>query len=119
MDHISWDGLGPLIFIYGGIDHNLYTDILKETVLPHLLERLDETGTVQRFQDDGASCHDSQEVIDFCAEKGINRPFWPPCSPDMNPIEYVWGWVNDKLFKLPTKPQTIQELEVELTRLWG
>jgi hypothetical protein len=49
--HISWDGLGPLIFIMGGIDSNLYKQILTQTVLPHLLDRLDETGVAQRYQD--------------------------------------------------------------------
>ena len=117
--HISWDGIGPLIFIEGGIDSNLYMEILNLTVLPHLLDRLDQTGVPQSFQDDGASCHDANDVIDFCAEKGINRPCWPPCSPDMNPIEYLWGWVNDKLTRLPHKPQNIEELKEKLIELWG
>ena len=117
--HISWDGLGPLLFIEGGIDANLYMQILNQTVLPHLLERFDETGVQQRFQDDGASCHEAIDVIDFCAQKGIHRPFWPPCSPDMNPIEYVWGWVNAKLTRLPHKPQTIEELKAKLIDLWA
>ena len=116
--HISWDGIGPLLFIYGGIDANLYMQILNETVLPHLLERLGDTGARQRYQDDGASCHDAQAVIDFCAEKGIDRPFWPPNSPDMNPIEYVWGWVNNKLAAMADQPQTLQELEEVLTKFW-
>jgi hypothetical protein len=92
--HISWDGLGPLIFIMGGIriDSNLYKQILTQTVMPHLLDRLDETGVAQRYQDDGASCHDSDDVIEFCAAKGIDRPFWAPRSPDMNPLDYVRGW---------------------------
>ena len=37
----------------------------------------------------------------------------------MNPIEYVWGWVNDKLTRLPDKPQTIEQLKVKLAELWG
>lgn len=116
--YISWNGVGPLMFINGGIDSTVYKDILEKTVLPHLLDCLVVNGDIQRFQDDGASCHDSQEIIDFCAELGIDRPFWPPRSPDMNPIEYVWGWVNAKLTRLPVKPQNIDELKMILSELW-
>ncbi len=72
--HISWDGLGSLIFIEGGIDANLYKEILNVTVLPHLLHRLEDTGVQQRFQDDGASCHDANEVIDFFLKKASTDP---------------------------------------------
>jgi hypothetical protein len=61
--HISWDGLGPLLFIYGGIDQTLYTPIFNETVLPHLLRRLDATRIPLRFQDDGPSCHTQLSIF--------------------------------------------------------
>jgi hypothetical protein len=36
----------------------------------------------------------------------------------MNPIEYVWGWVKDKLAKLRAKPANIQQLKTVLTQIW-
>ena len=115
---ISWKGVGPLLFIEGGIDGELYKEILRRSVLPHLLDNLGDDGSPMLYQDDGASCHDCDLVIEFCAAKGIQRPYWPPRSPDMNPIEYVWGWVKDKLSKLRVKPRNIAELKVIITRIW-
>ena len=115
---ISWNGVGPLLFIEGGIDGELYKEIIRLSVLPHLLDNLGDDGSPMLYQDDGASCHDCALVMDFCAAKGINRPYWPPRSPDMNPIEYVWGWGKDTLSKLRLKPRNIAELKVIITEIW-
>jgi transposase len=116
--HVSWEGIGPLIFIYGGIDARLYKEILQQTVLPHLLRRRELTNLPQRYMDDGATCHDSHLSNDYCWQVGIDRPFWPANSPDMNPIEHVWGWVNNKLSALPVKPHRLEDLETILKEMW-
>jgi hypothetical protein len=64
---ISWEGVGPLLFIEGGIDGPLYKEILRRQVLPHLLANIDENGDPMLYQDDGASCHDCDLAMDFCA----------------------------------------------------
>ncbi|OCK73190.1 hypothetical protein K432DRAFT_449511, partial [Lepidopterella palustris CBS 459.81] len=28
-------------------------------------------------------------------ERGIETIFWPPYSPDLNPMETVWNWIKD------------------------
>lgn len=115
---ISYDERGPLLFIEGGIDSQVYIDILENNVLDHCLERIGDDGRVHLYQDDGATCHDSDAVINYCAEKGIQRPYWPASSPDMNPIEHIWGWIKFKLTKLKAKPRNVAELKRVVTRVW-
>jgi len=28
-------------------------------------------------------------------ERGIYTIYWPPYSPDLNPIETIWNWIKD------------------------
>jgi transposase len=116
--YIHKNGVGPLIFIEGGIDAPLYIEILRRYVLDHCLDRIDENGTQHYYMDDGASCHNADQVIEFCDAKGIQRPNWPPSSPDLNPIEHLWGWMKGRLTNLKKKPKTIRELKDILTELW-
>lgn len=78
---ISWNGIGPLWFIEGGIDAKVYKGILKDSVLPHVEEMLYQNDAVQWYMDDGASSHDCDEVIEFCDAEGIQRLFGLPIVP--------------------------------------
>jgi transposase len=115
---IFWDGRGPMLFLRGGVDQEVYKDILRNQVLPHCVEMLDENGVAQTFMDDGASCHDAQSVIDYCATVGIQRPYWPPNSPDMNPIEYIWGWIKHYLTNLKPVPGSLAEVEAAVIEFY-
>lgn len=110
---------GPLIFIEGGMTGELYKQILRNYVLPACEHHLATYGNVLTYMDDGASCHDANEVIDFCSQKGIQRPFWPPNSPDMNPIEWMWGYLKIELANLKAKPRDLEELKRVVTNIWA
>jgi transposase len=44
---------------------------------------------------DNAPAYKSKSTIEDFAERGIHPVNWPPFSPDLNPIEYVWKWMKD------------------------
>lgn len=56
--------------------------------------------TRYQFQQDGAPVHKSGSTKRWLQAKRIRLFYhdnWPPCSPDMNPIEHLWPMVTHKL----------------------
>ncbi len=43
---------------------------------------------------------------------------WPPRSPDLNPIEHLWGIVFGSIRHRQVAPQTVQELSDALVQIW-
>jgi hypothetical protein len=43
---------------------------------------------------------------------------WPPCSPDLNLIEYVWSWMVQKVRK-GGWPTTVKALKRKVKAVWN
>jgi transposase len=52
------------------------------------------------FMHDGAPCHKAKSITKFFAEKDVKTLPWPGYSPDIKPIENVWGIVKKRLKKI-------------------
>ena len=52
------------------------------------------------FQQDNAPIHTSSSSKDWFERHGIEVPYWPPHSPDLQPIELAWKLLKDNLYGL-------------------
>ena len=71
------------------------------------------------FQQDGATCHTSNEsmaeIESFFNDRIISKALWPPRSPDLSPPDFfLWGAFKGKSYA--NNPRTIQELENNIRR---
>ena len=68
---------------------------------------------------DNVPIHKSKVVMDFLAANGIPTLRWPPQSPDLNPIENIWGRVKqDRFIKFPP-PSSKKTLIDQMLELWN
>ena len=63
-----------------------------------------------RFQQDNDLKHTSRWAQDYYENRDINWWRTPPSSPDLNPIENVWGSKKEYLHR-ETKPKNEEELK--------
>jgi molybdenum-dependent DNA-binding transcriptional regulator ModE len=80
-----------------------YTDVLKQTLLPQGQQLMAAKGvTSWVLQQDNDPSHKGAASIIKQHSKGNScsvtlMKAWPPNSPDLNPIENVWAWAQDKV----------------------
>jgi DDE superfamily endonuclease len=111
------DGPGSATSINGIMDSRVYQDILEE----HLLGTLEHYGKSRSdivFQHDNDPKHVSKSTLDYLRYTGLNVLKWPPQSPDMNPIEHLWGLVKKNIVKDPYYPKNKTEMWIKFKRIW-
>ena len=69
------------------------------------------------FQQENASCHTSKLSKQFFAEQNVQILDWPANSPDLNPIENIWGILKERVRK--RTPKTKEELQRIALEEWA
>jgi transposase len=90
-----------LVALYGdlesprqGVNRFVILDLYQRILLTLLID------PTSIFQQDNALTHTAQIVREFVADLGREIMIWPPCSPDLNPIENLWTLLKQKIYEI-------------------
>ena len=73
------------------------------------------------LQQDGARCHTSTYSLGYIRTRVpelLEPEFWPPHSPDLNPLDYcLWGYIESAIHK-HRHVTDFEELKQEIKKAW-
>ena len=114
-----WAGISlhtktPLIPIHQNLNAARYQNIiLLPVAIPHITAN---RGMV--LMQDNATPHTARTTQQVLQGYNIRVLDWPPCSPDLNPIEHVWDEIDRRVRQFP-QPQNLVDLERDLVNIWN
>lgn len=108
-------GKSELVFIEGTQDSVKYCETLETYLLPFANLHY---GDDYIFQQDNASIHSSVYTKEVLMEHKIDVMDWPAKSPDLNPIENMWGKLVREVYPNGKQYDNKEELKSEIARQW-
>ncbi len=94
---------------------SIYQDILEHFMLPSSDKLYGDADFI--FQQDLAPAHTAKCTKSWFIDHGVTVLDWPANSPDLNPIEHLWGIVKRKL--RDTRPDNADELKTAIIATWA
>ena len=111
---ISARGATQLVMFKGIMIADRYQKILEKSLIPFIESCYPDH---HRLQQDNDPKHTSHQIENFFEAKGINWWRTPPESPDLNPVENVWGSLKQYL-RVYYKPKNLTELQEGIEQFW-
>ena len=112
---ISYFWKTELSIILGRLDSNKYQNILDEHLMP-FINQIGLSNVI--FQQDNAPVHTSRSTKDWLTSKNIDLLEWPALSPDLNPIENLWGILVREVYKDGKFFASVLELKNAIIQAW-
>ncbi len=112
---MSSAGVGPLCFLKSTVNAAIYQEILEHFMLPSADKLYGDADFI--FQQDLAHAHTAKGTKSWFIDHGVTVLDWPANSPDLNPIENLWGIVKRKM--RDTRPNNADELKATVKETWA
>jgi transposase len=108
----------PIVTVRGTLTAEKYTQILSSYLRPLRDVIAQDTGDEIIFQQDNAPVHTAGHTTDWLNRQGIAYMDWPPNSPDLNPIENVFGLLAKAVYAGNRQFSSIAELSHCIDHCW-
>ncbi len=112
---MSSAGVGPLCFLKTNVTASVYQEILEHFMLPSADQLFKNADFI--FQQDLAPAHTAKSIKSWLSDHGVGVLDWPANSPDLNPIENLWGIVKRKIRN--KRPKNADELKATVNETWA
>jgi transposase len=119
---VSAQGNTRLLIYSGNLTGPKYRALLKKSK-PDFNKIFGSRDRNWTFVHDGASPHKARATNEWL-EQNVPKHIesgphgvWPPNSPDLNPIEQVWGYMKTELER--SKPRSIRTLKRKMQQIWA
>lgn len=109
----SYYGVGPIHDIKGIMDQRVYVDIMDRVMLPYAEWNMPLKWV---FQQDNDPKHTSKLSKEWFRVSMVDVMPWPAQSPDLNPIEHLWGDIKKSVAEV--KPSNTAQLWNAVREAW-
>ncbi|OQS03934.1 hypothetical protein THRCLA_21025 [Thraustotheca clavata] len=110
------NGKTKLAFLNGTQNSIAYTKTLSDYLLPAVRHYFGEDFL---FQQNNASVHTSKYTKAFLTNMKIPTMLWTPLSPDLNPIENVWGYIAHIVYANGCQNLSKEDIEICILNAWS
>ncbi len=93
----------------------IYQNILKHFILPSAGKLYGDADFI--FQQDLAPAHTAKGTKSWFNDHDVTVLDWPANSPDLNPIENLWGIIKKKM--RDTRPNNADDLKAAIKATWA
>ncbi len=103
------------VFLKTNATAPVYQEILEQFMLPSADQLFKDADFI--FQQDLAPAHTAKNTKSWLNDHGVGVLDWPANSPDLNPIENLWGIVKRKMRN--KRPKNADELKAAIKETWA
>ncbi|GBO19032.1 Transposable element Tc3 transposase [Araneus ventricosus] len=111
----GFNGQVGLAFLYGRQNSPKYIETLENHLMP-FAENIG--GQNCEYQHDNANTHTPSARKNYLNSKNVTVLEWPPMSPDLNPIEKVWGFMSRKVYENGGQFYSVNALKTSIESAW-